>query len=84
MPPAATANVAPKGDATPGADLKTEAARRKSGASPTPVNPSPETIRRQMQGLERANSNVDPRLAPPGGGMMMRKTPPKPSVTATP
>jgi hypothetical protein len=46
----------------------------KPGTTPTPGIPDPETLKRQMQGLERPNTNVNG-LAPPGGGMMMKKKP---------
>ena len=58
---------------TPGIpDPKLANRKIKPGATPTPGIPDPETLRRQMQGLEKPNVNG---LAPPGGGMMMKKKP---------
>jgi hypothetical protein len=39
-------------------------------------------LRRQMQGLESPNTNVQ--LAPPGGGMMMKRKPARPRTSPTP
>jgi len=72
--PANVVGVPPKGATpTPGIpDPKTANRKLKPGATPTPGIPDPETVRRQMQGLEQPNVNG---LAPPGGGMMMKKKP---------
>jgi len=69
---------------TPGvADSRKTAIRSRPGATPTPGIPDPETMRRQMQGLESPNTNIQ--LAPPGGGMMMmKKKPARPRTTPTP
>jgi hypothetical protein len=64
----------PGGTPIPGIDPKTAVKKIKPGATPTPGIPDQETIRRQMQGLERPNAN-----ATPGGSMMRpmkRNTPP--------
>jgi hypothetical protein len=67
-------NTLPKGATpTPGIpDPKLANRKLKPGATPTPGIPDPETLKRQMQGLEQPNVNG---LAPPGGGMMMKKKP---------
>ena len=83
VPPAPTFSQLPAGTATPGIDPKNAVIKLKPGAKPTPGIPDQETIRRQMQGLERPNSNVNPTLAPPGGGMMMQKKPTKPAPKPT-
>lgn len=72
--PANGVNTLPKGATpTPGIpDPKLANRKLKPGATPTPGIPDPETLKRQMQGLERPNDNT---LAPPGGGMMMKKKP---------
>ena len=74
--PANGVNTLPKGATpTPGIPDPNVANRKlKPGATPTPGIPDPETLKRQMQGLERPNTNVNG-LAPPGGGMMMKKKP---------
>jgi hypothetical protein len=78
VPPAPTFSQLPVGTPTPGIDPKNAVIKLKPGAKPTPGIPDPETIRRQMQGLERPNGNANAALAPPGGGMMMQKKPVKP------
>jgi hypothetical protein len=83
VPPAPTFSQLPAGTPTPGIDPKNAVIKLKPGAKPTPGIPDQETIRRQMQGLERPNSNVNPTLAPPGGGMMMQKKPVKPAPKPT-
>jgi hypothetical protein len=72
--PANGVNTVPKGATpTPGIpDPKLANLKLKPGATPTPGIPDQETLRRQMQGLEQPNVNG---LAPPGGGMMMKKKP---------
>jgi hypothetical protein len=72
--PANGVNTLPKGATpTPGIpDPKLANRKLKPGATPTPGIPDPETLKRQMQGLEQPNVNG---LAPPGGGMMMKKKP---------
>jgi hypothetical protein len=80
VPPAPTFSQLPVGTPTPGIDPKNAVIKLKPGAKPTPGIPDQETIRRQMQGIQRPNSNVNPTLVPPGGGMMMQKKPtPKPT-----
>ena len=83
IPPAPTFSQLPIGTPTPGIDPKNAVIKLKPGAKPTPGIPDQETIRRQMQGLQRPNSNVNPTLAPPGGGMMMQKKPVKPAPKPT-
>ena len=83
VPPAPTFSQLPVGTPTPGIDPKNAVIKLKPGAKPTPGIPDPETIRRQMQGLQQPNSNVNPTLAPPGGGMMMQKKPVKPAPKPT-
>ena len=83
VPPAPTFSQLPVGTPTPGIDPKNAVIKLKPGAKPTPGIPDQETIRRQMQGIQRPNSNVDPALAPPGGGMMMQKKPLKPTPKPT-
>ena len=76
IPANVAGNVAPGATPTPGIpDPKLVNKKVKPGATPTPGIPDPETIRRQMQGLETPNQNANPNLAPPGGGMMMKKKP---------
>jgi hypothetical protein len=75
--PANAVNNVPKGPTpTPGIpDPKLANRKAKPGAAPTPGIPDQETIRRQMQGLESPTTSANPNLAPPGGGMMMKKRP---------
>jgi hypothetical protein len=76
IPANAVNNVSKGATPTPGIpDPKLVNKKVKPGATPTPGIPDPETIRRQMQGLETPNGNANPNLAPPGGGMMMKKKP---------
>jgi hypothetical protein len=76
-------NGVPKGTPTPGIDPKNAMVKIKPGATPTPGIPDQETIRRQMQGLERPNINSNGAPTQPGGSMM-RKRPLKPTATPTP
>jgi hypothetical protein len=77
-------NSNPKGTPTPVIlDPKKAVLKSRPGATPTPGIPDPVTMRRQMQGLESPNTNIQ--LAPPGGGMMMmKKKPARLRTTPTP
>jgi len=78
-------NGRPLGTPIPGIDPKNAVIKVKPGGTPIPGIPDQETIRRQMQGLERPNVNSSGTpIQAPGGGMMMRKRPLKPSPTQTP